>query len=133
MPAVAAGLVALVAPDIGTIRLMQHVERCVLPASTVYTDEYTSYDGLGVRGYTHKRVRHQQNVYVIGEVHTNTVEGFWSLLKRGISGVYHGVSTKHLQAYVDEYVFRYNNRGRDMFRAFLGRVLDAAKPSESPA
>jgi transposase-like protein len=126
-------MLALVSPDIGTIRMMQHVERRVLPASTVFTDEFTSYEGLGVRGYTHKRVRHQQNVYVIGEVHTNTVEGFWSLLKRGISGVYHGVSTKHLQAYVDEYVFRYNNRGSDMFRAFLGRVLDAAKLSESPA
>jgi transposase len=115
-------MIALVAPDIGTIRLMQHAERRVLPASTVYTDEYTSYDGLARRGYTHKRVRHQQNVYVIGDVHTNTVEGFWSLLKRGISGVYHGVSTKHLQAYVDEYVFRYNNRGatgRGMFDAFL--------------
>ena len=93
----------------------------VLPESAVYTDTYTGYDSLGRKGYVHKRVNHARRVYV----HTNTIEGFWSLLKRGISGVYHGVSTKHLQTYVDEYVFRYNNRdaiGRGMFDAFLDRI-----------
>ena len=64
-------------------------------------------------------------LYVSGDAHTNTIEGFWSLLKRGISGVYHGVSTKHLQSCVDEYVFRYNHRdaeGRGMFGAFMNRI-----------
>jgi transposase len=123
----------MVTPDPGALSLMPKVETRVLPASTVYTDEWKAYDGLAKRGYVHKRIRHRQRVYVAGEIHTNTIEGFWSLLRRGLSGVYHGVSTKHLQSYVDEYVFRYNNRGRDMFRAFLACVLDAAKPSESPA
>lgn len=76
-------------------------------------------------------VYHAQKVYVSGDVHTNTVEGFWSLLKRGVSGVYHGVSTKHLQAYAD--VFRYNNRGKDMFGAFLRRAVAQAPSPASPA
>jgi transposase len=102
-----------------------HVAKHVLPASTVFTDEAPYYWKLGRAGYQHERVNHPQNVYVSGDVHTNTIEGFWSLLKRGISGTYHGVSTKHLQSYMDEYVFRYNNReatGRGMFDAFLDRI-----------
>jgi transposase len=62
---------------------------------------------------------------VSGDVHTNTIEGFWATVKRGIGGTYHSVSTKHLQSYLDEYAFRYNNRdatGRGMFDAFLGRI-----------
>ncbi len=105
----------------------------VLPKSSLFTDTYVGYDKMGQRGYTHKRVNHTRRIYVAGEVHTNTIEGFWSLLRRGISGVYHGVSTKHLQSYVDEYVFRYNNReatGRGMFEAFLDRASQP-KPSAS--
>lgn len=71
-------------------------------------------------------MNHHQKVYVAGDVHVNTIEGFWSLMKRGIGGVYHSVSTKHLQSYIDEYVFRYNNRdqeGRGMFTAFLDRLI----------
>jgi hypothetical protein len=62
---------------------------------------------------------------VSGDVHTNTIEGFWSLLKRGISGAYHSVSDKYPRTYVNEYAFRYNNRdaeGGGMFTAFLGRI-----------
>ncbi len=125
-------IVARVVPDTGAIPLMWHTEERVLPGSVVYTDEWQSYDGLRKRGYKHSRVPHAKHVYVQGEVHTNTIEGFWSLLKRGISGVYHGVSTKHLQAYVDEYVFRYNNRdatGRGMFDAFLDRAVTPQEAS----
>ncbi len=113
-----------VVPDVGTLSLMPHVETRVLPSSTVYTDEWRAYDGLGKKGYTHRRIRHRQKIYVSGAVHTNTIEGFWSLLRRGISGVYHGVGTRHLQSYVDEYVFRYNNRDArgGMFAAFLLRA-----------
>lgn len=97
----------------------------MLPGSSVYTDEWKSYNKLGEKGYRHSRIAHEQKVYVDGDVHTNTVEGFWSLLNRGISGVYHGVSTKHLQSYLDEYAFRYNNRdaeGRGMFGAVVDRI-----------
>jgi len=66
---------------------------------------------------------------VSGDVHTQTIEGFWALLKGGLIGVYHGVSAKHLQGYLDEYVFRYNNRAitghRGMFDAFLSRIAKA--------
>jgi transposase len=121
-------IAANVVPDASTVTLLPRVEKKVLPKSAVYTDEWRSYDQLGKMGYERSRIRHSQNVYVSGNVHTNTIKGFWSLLKRGISGVYHGVSTKHLQAYLDEYVFRYNNRaadGRGMFSAFLRRIEKA--------
>lgn len=76
----------------------------------VYTDEYLSYRSLE-RIFTHSFVKHNQGEYVNGRIHTNTIEGFWSLLKRGIFGIYHFTSKKHLQKYVDEFVFRYNTRG----------------------
>ena len=111
--------------------LVGQVLKKVLPATTVYTDETSKAEPLSKWGYTHGRVNHRQEVYVSGDVHTNTIEGFWALTKRGIGGVYHSVSTKHLQSYLDEYAFRYNNRdrqGRGMFNAFLDRVIEAAEP-----
>ncbi len=68
-----------------------------------------------------------------GNAHTNTIEGFWSLLKRGIGGVYHAVSTKHLQSYLDEYTFRHNHRSdpEGMFSAFLGRIEKAPSPQSA--
>ncbi len=112
--------------------LMPHVTKKVLPETMVYTDEFYSYQRLGRMGYGHDRVRHSEKVYVSGDVHTNTVEGFWALLKGGISGVYHGVSTQHLQSYLDEYAFRYNNReatGRGMFDAILSRIENTPRAS----
>jgi hypothetical protein len=61
-------------------------------------------------GYEHKCIPHAERVYVVGNVHTNTIEGFWSLLKRGIGGAYHSVFAKHLNDYVNEYAFRNNHR-----------------------
>ena len=92
------------------------------------------YRGLTRMGYTHKRVRHLAKVYVDGNVHTNTVEGFWSLLKRGISGVYHAVSAKHLQLYVDEYAFRYNHRNdpRPMFKTLASRISSPVAERNQP-
>jgi transposase len=80
-------------------------------------------------GYAHETVPHAEKVYVVGNAHTNTIEGFWSQCKNGIRGVYHGVSAKYLQNYLDEYAFRYNHRDdvRPMFLTFLSRV----KPSAS--
>ncbi len=75
------------------------------------TDEWLGYNGLkGI--YKHQFVNHKGEEYVRGDVHTNSVEGFWSLLKRSVYGIYHSVSSKHLQSYVDESVFRYNTRGK---------------------
>ena len=81
-----------------------------MPASTVFTDEATQYGLVRRAGYQHKRVNHSALVYVDGDVHTNTIEGFWSLLKNGIRGVYHSVGKDYLQTYVNEYTFRYNHR-----------------------
>jgi len=81
----------------------------IVKDATVYTDEWTGYAGIN-RIYDHLIVKHNQGQYVNGRVHTNTIEGFWRLLKRGIFGIYHFTSKKHLQKYVDEFVFRYNTR-----------------------
>jgi len=104
--------------------LMPHVRKRVLPSSVVYTDELKSYNDLNRSGYLHHRIHHAEQVYVSGTVHTNTIEGFWSLTKRGINGVYHAVSAKHLQGYLNEYAFRYNNRGQngEQFKKLLLRA-----------
>ena len=80
------------------------------PESTLFTDEAKGYTNLPKHGYTHHRVNHSAKVYVSGNVHTNTIEGFWSLLKNGIRGAHHAVGAAYLQSYVDEYTFRYNHR-----------------------
>jgi transposase-like protein len=77
--------------------------------STVYTDGYTSYDDLARRNYIHETVNHVEE-YVRGEVHTQGIENFWSLLKRGLKGTYVAVEPFHLDRYVTEQIFRYNNR-----------------------
>ena len=77
--------------------------------ATIYSDELRSYNKLE-RVYDHKTVKHGRGEYVRGRVSTNTIESFWALLKRGIYGIYHFTSKKHLQLYVDEFVFRYNTR-----------------------
>ena len=117
-------VLAKAVPNARSATLMPHVQKKVLPESVVYTDEFTVYDRLKKDGYQHSRVHHAEEVYVAGDVHTNTIEGFWSLLKRGIGGVYHSVSAKHLQGYLDEYAFRYNHRKdeRPMFDTMLSRV-----------
>jgi len=107
--------------------LMPHVVEYVMPESTVYTDEYRTYNCLTKAGYNHSRVNHSEKVYVSGDVHTNTIEGVWSLVKRGIGGVYHSVSKKHLQDYLSEYAWRYNRRN-DSESLFESLLLRAARP-----
>jgi transposase-like protein len=123
-------VIARVTPDVKAKTLFPIIKECVLPSSTVYTDEYPVYGWMKMHehGYVHHRVQHQQNVYVMGNAHTNSIEGFWSLVKRGIGGVYHSVSRKYLQSYLDEYAFRYNRRtaGQPMFVALLEQVGDKA-------
>ncbi len=116
-------VVAKVADGSRASDLLPHARAKVLPSSTVYTDEFGAYNTLGRLGYLHERVNHSQGVYVSGDVHTNTIEGFWATVKRGIGGNYHAVSTKHLQSYLDEYAFRYNNRGTTTRRGVFGEAL----------
>ncbi len=77
--------------------------------SHVYTDEYKGYHKLVEQGYRHKTINHSQSEYVNGDTHTNSIEGFWSLVKNGINGTYRMVSPKYLQTYINEFAFRYNH------------------------
>ena len=117
-------VIAVTVPNARRATLMPHVRRHVIPASTIYTDEFKSYNGLHRDGYKHQRINHSEQVYVSGDVHVNTIEGFWSLTKRGIGGVYHSVSAKHLQGYLNEYAWRYNHRDdeRAQFETLLLRA-----------
>jgi len=100
------------------------IKRRALPQSRVYTDEFPAYDYLNEHDFKHERVHHTAKVWVAGDAHTNTIEGFWSALKRGINGVYHCVSLTHLQGYINEYSFRYNHREDDnpIFKTILEKV-----------
>ena len=89
--------------------LTKEIIKNVKQSANLYTDEWLGYKGVS-KIYNHSFVKHNQGQYVNGKIHTNTIEGFWSLLKRGIFGIYHSTSKKHLQMYVDEFVFRYNSR-----------------------
>jgi len=83
------------------------------------SDEHPGYAGL--IDYPHKVVHHTAKQYVVGAVHTNTIDGFWSLIKRGVMGTFHKVSAKYLPLYVAEFEFRYNNRkNEDIFGTAVG-------------
>jgi transposase len=121
---------AVVAPDATSKTVMGHITGRVLPGSTIFTDEWQAYWNVSKQGYEHRRIFHKQGVYVSGDVHTNTIEGFWSLVKNGIRGVYHNVSKQHLQGYLNEYAWRYNNRAgsstRSQFETLLLRAASGA-------
>jgi transposase-like protein len=94
------------------------------------TDEMPAYPkamiGAGVHGSKHKTIRHRDKVYVDGEIHTNTVESAFSLLKRGIMGTWHKISAKHLAAYLEEMEFRFNRRKNpDLFVDTLRHMVTA--------
>jgi len=99
---------ATVVPDIKRETLQNAILNNVRYGSTVYTDDAVGYDKLHYR-FVHDVVNHSE-AYVRGRVHTNCLENFWSLLKRGLRGTYVAVEPFHLERYVDEQVFRFNNR-----------------------
>ncbi len=95
----------------------------VSKSSRVISDEYRCYSKLNQRGWEHQKVNHGNKEYAIGDIHTNTIEGFWSIIKRGIKGTYIQLSNKYLQTYIDEFVFRYNNRNKIIFNEIIGRIV----------
>lgn len=105
-----------------------HTVDMVSKGSLVCTDEHSAYDLLRGEGYKHERIAHGQGEYVRAEVHTNSIEGFWGQLKRSVNGTFHQVSRKHLQAYVDEFAFRYNRRASvteaPIFPSLIERVAE---------
>lgn len=109
------------------VDVRDHVHSFVLPSANLFTDDWRPYGPVGEKFASHQRINHTERVYVSGDVHTQTIEGFWALVKNGIRGTYHAVSSKHLQTYLNEYAWRYNHRddGRAMFWTLL---LRAASP-----
>ena len=105
---------ALVVPDVSRRTLHWIILDNVKAGSVIFTDSNKSYDKIEQYGYERMSVNHGVGEYVKGQATTNGVESFWALLKRGYHGVYHKMSAKHLQRYVDEFAGRYNIRRLDM-------------------
>jgi len=107
-------------PNAGMDQIMRFADESLDRGSVdiIYTDQFMSYrvfDGV----FPHKSVNHHV-CYIEGDVHTNGIEGFWSLLKRGINGAFHHVSAKHLPRYLNEFMWRFNNRENDeIFESLL--------------
>jgi transposase-like protein len=90
----------------------------------IYTDKWEAYQGIADEDTEHETVNHSEKEYARGKVHVNSMENVWSLLKRSIIGSYHQVSAKHLDAYLDELEFRFNNRENPyMFRDAMLKLL----------
>jgi len=108
--------------DLGR-HLLPSVEKSVDKSAQIYSDSYHAYKPLKKRGYKHETVNHRSSEWARGNVHTQSVENLWAYTKRGLKGVYIHVDPKYLQAYMNEYSFRYSHREHpSMFWALLGRV-----------
>jgi transposase-like protein len=99
---------------------------CVDETERIYTDDHSAFFGLGDENTIHESVNHSAEEWVRGDVHTNSVEGVWSLFKRSVVGSYHQVSTKHLDRYLSEFEFRFNNRRNQfLFRDTLVKLVES--------
>ena len=93
-------------------------------AEAIYTDELASYLGIADHDTRHETVNHSMEQWVVGDVHTNSIEGVWGLFKRSLMGSFHKVSAKHLDRYLSELEWRFNNRGNDhIFVDALRRIV----------
>jgi hypothetical protein len=110
----------------GTLDVERPIFQYVVPSSVIFTDEHRGYTYRVERHFAgHRRIRHEDKVYVSGNVHTQTVEGFFGNLKNGIRGTYHSVSSRWLASYLNEYCWRYNERSnthRSMFETLIDRA-----------
>jgi transposase len=111
---------AQIIPNSSGPTLRGAVRENVTPGTTLYTDEWVGYRTLEA-DYPHLTIRHRDGIYAQGTTHTQTIEGFFGLLKNALRGVHHGVSDRWLQSYLNEYAWRYNNRGprNTMFRDLI--------------
>jgi transposase-like protein len=117
----------------GKWTLLKQINDHVDPRATIYTDEWPAYKALPQYGYTHGFVRHKTHNYARGQVHTQNIENVWSHMKRGINGVYRVVSKKYLQAYADEFAFRYNHRKESMFELLLQQIVNVKTLEVEPS
>ncbi len=106
----------------GSRVLLPVIIKDVAPQSSIHSDEWRAYKVLPKHGYSHTTVNHSKLEYVRGTAHTNTIEGYWSQLKRSIDGTYHSVSPKYLQQYLNEFSFRYNLRAIAVCPVLLERA-----------
>lgn len=108
-------------------KVLDTVREYVLPSSLVFTDDWAGYSKLHRTHPHHRRIKHSAKVYVEGNVHTNTIEGFFGLFKNSVRGAHHSISAKYLSNYLDEYAFRWNHRkdARPMFWTILDRMEKA--------
>ena len=94
-------------------------------AEAIYTDELKSYLGIADHNTRHETVNHSKEQWVIGDVHTNSIEGVWSLFKRSLMGAFHKMSAKHMDRYLEELEWRFNNRNNpNLFQDTLARIMD---------
>ncbi len=115
---------ASVVPNVKMSTLESKIVENVQIGTQLYTDELLSYSKIG-KLYPHKAVIHSKGKYVDGDAHSNSIESFWALFKRGYHGTYHSMSKKHLQKYVDEFVYRFNVKGepmQDVFADVVGKM-----------
>lgn len=103
--------------------LLPLIDQKIVSRANIYSDESGSYKSLPKRGYSHTTVNHSQLEYVRGTAYTNTIEGFWSQLKRSIDGTYHAVSPKYLQSYLNQFAFYYNYRNVAVGPILLEKAL----------
>src|SRR3989344_2619985 len=112
-------------PNTGKYTLLEEIQKNVDKNASIMTDNYAGYTQLSKYGYHHFSVNHSASEYTRGEIHTQNIEGVWSQLKRGITGVYRHVSKEYLQSYSDEFSWRYNHRNDiNIFDSLLKQVAE---------
>lgn len=122
---------ATVVKAVESSTLHPFIKENVQAGATLYTDEHRAYNNLGY-AYVRDFIRHGIKEYQKGDCHTNGIESFWSLFKRGYHGVYHQMSPKHLQRYVNEFAFRFNHKAQSMKDVFSAVVANIAESAQLP-
>ena len=116
-------------PNVRKATLHDFIARTVKDeAEAIYTDELASYLGIEDRDTRHETVNHSAEQWVVGDVHTNGIEGVWSLFKRSVVGTFHKMSEKHMDRYLEELEWRFNNRDNPyIFMDTLRRILNTER------
>lgn len=120
---------AKVVPSVGIVDLHREIKSNVAQGATLYTDKWVGYRGLKAQ-FNHATVDHMAKEYVNGDCHTNGIESFWALFKRGYHGIYQHMSKKHLQRYINEFTFRLNRRTESMqtiFSDVMQKISESSK------
>jgi len=121
---------AQVVQSVGMVDLHKAIKENVAAGSTLYTDQWVGYRGL--HEYRHDVVNHSQKEYVKGDCHTQGIDSFWALFKRGYHGIYHQMSKKHLPRYIDEFAYPLNQRTESMQTVFSDVVAKVSQSSKLP-